>query len=250
MFSMLQYLYNQKTKKTKMKKNILKMALALAGISMCMQSCLSNNDSTVDDKSVANAVVTVKNVGGKSLLQLNDTLLLTPSNMTLKTYNKEVRALCNLSDINSAKKTVFVNWLDTILTKPVAENLGVKNDATYGNDPVEIVGSFETNAEDGYVTLRFRTYWAGVKQHAVNLVHRTDANNPYVLQFYHNANGETQNGQYPLQAGDGITAFKLPASFNAGNDTISITLRWKSFDKQSSGDSIKTGTLKYFPRKN
>ena len=56
-------------------------------------------------------------------------------------------------------KAVRVNWIDSIATKPMAPNLGDKNKDEYGDDPVEIVRDWVTIAEDGYLTLRFRTYW-------------------------------------------------------------------------------------------
>ena len=35
-------------------------------------------------------------------------------------------------------KAVHINWIDSILTKPIATDLGEENDQTYGTDPVEI----------------------------------------------------------------------------------------------------------------
>lgn len=227
--------------RTFMKKSLFIFGLIAA---LGLQSCNMDNNDNDYSKVYANAVVTVKPQGETSVIQLDDNTQLTPTNISKQLYSKEVRALANLSDVNTTAKTVFVNWIDTILTKPTATNYDLKNDSAYGKDPVEIVNSFETVAEDGYLTLRFRTYWGNNKQHSVNLVHRTDANTPYLLDFYHNANGDSN-----IQVNDGIVAFRLPEAFNQGNDTINITLRWKSFQKQASGDSIKTINFKYFPRK-
>ena len=33
-------------------------------------------------------------------------------------------------------KAVHINWIDSILTKPIAGDLGDKNDEVYGTDPV------------------------------------------------------------------------------------------------------------------
>lgn len=231
-----------------MKRNSM-TAIALTALmtALTFTSCLDDNDSSTDNSNrYANAVVTVRQSSDKMVLQLDNNTQLIATNIAKSPYGKEVRALANLSNVDTQNKTVYVNWIDSIVTKNTAKNYAAKNDSAYGNDPVEIVNSFETVAEDGYLTLRFRTYWAGKKAHQVNLVHRTDASStPYMLDFMHNANGEHSG-----TVSDGIVAFRLPDSFNESNDSITITLRWKSFQKQTSGDSIKTATLKYLPRKN
>ena len=72
--------------------------------------------------------------------------------------------------------------------------------------PVEIVKDWVTIAEDGYLTLRFRSRWDPYlnKSHLVNLVASSDPSNPYEVTFYHNAFGDV-NGVF----GDGIVAFNL-----------------------------------------
>ena len=140
---------------------------------------------------------------------------------------------------STIKKMYSVNVLtiDTILTKkmdPMVENTAEE----YGNDPVEVVNSWETVAEDGYMNIRFRTRWGNNSKHRVTLVHRTDAEDPYTVEFLHNANGDT-NGQ----VADGMVAFRLDDCFNEGNDPIEITLKWKSY----SGE--KSAKFKYIPRK-
>jgi len=121
------------------------------------------------------------------------------------------------------------------LSSLTAENLVTRKD---------IADYFETVAEDGYLTLRFRTLWGGGKAHGVSLVHRSDANTPYLLDFYHNANGDSKG-----YVSDWVAAFRLPDEFNQGREPITITLRWKSFQKQAAGDSVKTTTFKYKPRR-
>jgi len=225
--------------KTKIKVSGLLLAVATVALSAC-----SDDDGESYYKITANAVVTVRHGGDKMVLQLDDSTALTATNVSKSPYGKEVRALANLSDIDKNAKTVYVNWLDTILTKPLSHNFAAKNDSAYGNDPVEIVNSFETVAEDGYLTLRFRTLWGGGKAHGVSLVHRSDANTPYLLDFYHNANGDSKG-----YVSDWVAAFRLPDEFNQGREPITITLRWKSFQKQAAGDSVKTTTFKYKPRR-
>lgn len=225
-------------------KSIRKMAITLMSLAtvLTFSACLDDDDST--NETSYSTVVTVRKTSDKLVLQLGNNTRLTATNYSKSPYDKEVRALAILKNIDTVNGTAYVSYLDSITTKSTAINYAEKNDSAYGNDPVEIVNGTETTAMDGYLTLRFRTYWSGKKNHLVNLVHRTDANTPYLLDFQHNAQGDTKT-----QVGDGIVAFRLPEAFNVGNDTISITLRWKSFQKQTSGDSIKTATFKYFPRK-
>ncbi len=236
-------------------KNFRKTAavcLAMAALAAGMQSCSSDEDGGYS-KTYANAVVTIKPNADNSqmYLQIDSTTLALPTNRKASPYGtREVRALANLSPVEGkaqepANGLVFVNWMDTILTKPVAKNYDADGNAkAYGNDPVEIVNSFETVAEDGYLTLRFRTLWAGLRKHAVNLVHRTDANTPYLFTLYHNANGETAG-----KVGDALVAFRLPDAVDEASGAISIILQWKSFAKNGQGDSTKTTVFKYVPRK-
>lgn len=226
---------------------IICTAAALLTGALCLQSCLDDDDNDYRQL-YANAVVTLKTNADNTrlLIQLDDDTQLTATNVKSPLYGgKEVRALANLSNIDREKGTAYVNWIDSILTKNTAANLGDANSKKYGDDPVEIVKSFETVAEDGYLTLRFRTYWGGSHPHTVNLVHRTDANTPYLLRFYHNANGDPSHGT----VGDGYVAFRLPEAFNAEDDTITIQLQYMSFRQSEKDDSLKTISLKYKPRK-
>ena len=120
-------------------------------------------------------------------MQLDDSTALEATNIASHPYdNKELRAYIRYNDIkemtsaptsrSAIKKMYSVNVLtiDTILTKkmdPMVENTAEE----YGNDPVEVVNSWETVAEDGYMNIRFRTRWGNNIKHRVTLVHSTDA---------------------------------------------------------------------------
>ena len=209
-------------------------------------SCDNDTDDIDYNYVRPTAIVTVKpNLDNSSFyLQLNDSITLTPSNMKTSPFGKkEVRAFINYTvaaNETSAHQgqPITINWMDSILTKQSAKNYGEKNDSAYGTDPVEIVKGWETGAEDGYLTLRFRTKWGYSRAHAVNLVHRTDANEPYLLEFYQDANGDV-NGNW----GDGIVAFYIDSLFQTDGKPIEITLRWKSYTGE------KTTTFKYKSRK-
>ena len=218
-------------KKTRFIAYTMGLLLAVA----TFQACSDDDDKLVCVFPVpqANALVTVKPQGdGKApVLQLDDEVQLTPTNLDKSPFgDKEVRALCNLRfEDNPADKyhqKVFVNWIDSILTKKMAPDMGSENDNVYGNDPVEIVRDWVTVAEDGYLTLRFRTRWGDNKAHWVNLVENTRANH-YELEFHHKGN---VNGP----VGDGLVAFKLSDIPQAGTQPVQITLRWMSFSGEKS----------------
>ena len=72
---------------------------------------------------------------------------------------------------------------------------------------MEIINDWVTIAEDGYLTLRFRTYWGDRnKVHFVNLLISQDPANPYEVEFRHNAFGDIYGN-----SADGLVAFNLNA---------------------------------------
>lgn len=224
------------------------LAIWAAVAAMTLAAC-DHDDSYRYDFSyvVPTALVTVKpdTAGGPCLLQLDDSTALQPVNMPQSPFgDKEVRALASFEYVNrplhGQLPGVRIYWIDSILTKPTAPNLGADNDSAYGDEPIEIVNSWETVAEDGYLTLRFRTRWTPGRTHRVNLVHRTDsAARPWLLRLYHDAGGGAAAGE----VADGIVAFRLGDGFNRPDSTIEIELQWKSYS------GMKSHTFKYRPRK-
>ena len=227
-----------------MRKSFLALCgLCLALCSVSLTSCLNEDDN--DRSALPNAIVTVKPATAKTpfYLQLDDSTVLRPVNMTKSPYgDKEVRAFVNFSVTeaghNKRDYPVRVNWIDSILTKRTAPNLGNKNSETYGKDPVEIINDWVTIAEDGYLTLRFRTRWGGVVKHKVNLVAGSNPKNPYEVVFYHNANGDVQSS-----VGDAVVAFRLASLPDTKGKIVKLKLRWMSY----SGE--KSTTFDYCTRK-
>ena len=226
----------------------LKLFLMATGVlftSLTFQSCLDDDDYYYSGNWRANALVTVKPLSDKSFfLQLDDTTTLLPVNITSSPFgDKEVRALVNCRLVNESSegysKAVYVNWIDSILTKQIAPDLGAKNDSVYGNDPVEMLKDWVTIAEDGYLTLRFRTLWGDhSKAHFVNLLVSQNSANPYEVEFRHNAYGDVHGTE-----GDGLVAFKLDKLPDTEGKTVKLKLKWKSF----SGD--KSAEFDYCTRK-
>ena len=227
--------------------SVFSKALAVATVvatSIGFQSCLDDDDNNAYYLRYPNALVTVKEAAdGAFFLQLDDKTTLLPTNVKTSPFgDKEVRAMMNYSEVDEASgeytKAVHINWIDSILTKPIAPDLGEENDEIYGTDPVEIVNDWVTLAEDGYLTLRFRTVWGGSKKHFVNLLLGQNPENPYEVEFRHNAYGDTYG-----ETGDGLVAFKLDELPDTEGKTVKLKLKWKSF----SGD--KSAEFDYCTRK-
>lgn len=223
----------------------------LSVILVLFSSISCTNDDDFDGTALLpSAIVTIKNdESGRPFFQLNDSTVLAPVNMKTHPYGgKEVRAFVNYSDPVPADgngslwgneyQKVRVNWIDSIRTKKPVMDLGSGNAAAYGeNDPVEIVNSWETNVEDGYITLRFRTTWGVGKAHTVNLLLGSDPTDPYKVVFRHSANGDANH-----KTADGIVAFRLSDLPDTEGKTVTLTLEWNSFS------GLKTAKFKYRSR--
>lgn len=201
-----------------------------------MVSCDNDNQSYYLVNTGYNALVTVKTAeGGGSYLQLDDETTLNPVNVSGTLFDgKEVRALTNFNvvegDAGGFSMNVRLNWIDSIRTKPTVPSLGDKNDETYGSDPIEIVNDWITVAEDGYLTLRFRTLSEGRGNvHYVNLLTGVDANDPYTVELRHDAKGDV-TGYYA----DGIIAFNLDSLPDTGGQVKKLTLKWKGYEADKS----------------
>lgn len=208
-----------------------------------MQSCTDDDNRHhyyYDDyyaDLLPNALVTVKtSVDNIFYMQLDDNTRLFPTNLSSSPFGeKEVRALVNYNivepTIDSRDLSVHVNWIDSLLTKSMATDLGeTENDEIYGNDPVEIVKDWVTIAEDGYLTLRFRTLWSQNSQpHFVNLLYTDNPDNPYEVEFRHNAYGDTHG-----HTADGLVAFRLDQLPDTEGNTVKLTLKWQSFSGEKS----------------
>ena len=210
------------------------LTLGILVSALLLTSCLDDDDDF--HLSYPNALVTVKHAVDETVyFQLDDNTTLLPTNLTSPLYDKkEVRALVNYNKIDAASEeydqAVFVNWIDSIRTKPMALNLGDQNDEVYGTDPVEIVRDWVTIAEDGYLTLRFRTIWGNTGTvHYVNLIPTNNPENPYELEFRHDAKGDV-NGRM----GDGLVAFRLDQLPDTEGETVKLKLLWKGFSSDKS----------------
>ena len=225
--------------------------LATAAAVLSVAACSLDDDSFDPSIMHPSAIVTVKPDADNSsfYMQLDDNTTLHAVNLKKSPFGtKEVRALVNYRKPSSEEmqegglydeaNNVYVNWMDSILTKKPVPDLGPEeNAATYGNDPVEFFNDWATVVEDGYITLHFQTRWSNGIQHIVNLVTGSDPDDPYKVVFCHNANGDLYG-----EAGDGIVAFSLLDLPDTGGETVDLTLEWNSYSGK------KSATFKYKSR--
>lgn len=221
-------------------KNLSKLTLIAVGILfsvLLFQSC-SDNDNDISIY-YPNALVTAKYAADSTFyLQLDAETTLLPMNITKHPFDgKEVRALVNFKELEEKSieytMAVHVNWIDSILTKatvPYSEEEDF--DKIYGDDPVEIVNDWVTIAEDSYLTLRFRTRWGYAhKPHFVNLITGVNEENPYEVEFRHNAYGDTYG-----RTGDALVAFSLKDLPDTEGETVKLKLTWNSFSGKKSAE--------------
>ena len=211
----------------------LKSFMLLVGIllgSTVFYSCLDDDDAYSEFwRDSVQAIVTVKPLSDNSYyMQLDDSTTLFPTNSYVPENLKEIRAFVIYK--NDEKKTegydqsVQLLRMDTLLTKPIAPDLGSENDSYYGTDMLALNGGsiWSKNGvwiEDGYITFDFyiqRGYNDNVK-HFLNLV-QTNSADPYELEFRHNAYGNIDSS---LRPSAGLVSF---------NDYNTVELDYKSKD--------------------
>lgn len=199
-------------------------------------SCDDDDNVIVYCPTHPNALVTVKPIdGGAFYLQLDDNITLFPVNVDKSPYgDKEVRALVHYTETGQVNdkytKSVVLNYMDSILTKNAVPYSDDFESEKYGEDPIEIVKDWVNVAEDGYLTLRFRTRWGrnGV-YHFVNLITGLNPDDPYEVEFRHNAYSDVSGAW-----GDALVAFRLNDLPDTDGKTVKLTLKYKSFSGEKS----------------
>ena len=233
-------------------KNFIFAMMALATAAFTFQSCLDDDDDNYIsiDPTTSVDVVTLKPATSGNIgwyIQLSDSEIVKCSNIKEFPYEnqKEYRAYIYFKydsepSMTADIKTITIARIDTILTKQLVLALDTEeaNDKAYGNDPVEIVKSeLETIAEDGYMTLRFRTNWLPGSTHRVNLMRVADEDGMATFEFRHDAGGHTAGN-----TADGIVAFYLDLEKDIDRTPRTIKIKWNSFT------GAKSQTFKYIPR--
>ncbi len=237
-------------------KRTITAIIAAAGL-LCLSSCLKDN-GTDWSRFYPNALVTAKtNAGGEFYLQLDEKTTLKPVNLSKSPFGgKEVRALLNYTDRGAYSpegsgqkfdRRVEVNWIDSLLTKKPVKTTGTseEDDKAYGTAPVEIINNWITIIEDGYMTLSFCGVWGNPRKvHAVNLITGTDPDDPYCLEFRHNAFDDFV--EFGGTEVSGAVAFNLSDVPDTEGKTVKMTIRYKSFsgERTLSFDYCTGATIK------
>ena len=125
------------------------IAATFIAASIIATSCDNDNDEfPVFPLNRPNAIVTVKPSadGSTFYMQLDDSTRLTAANMQAAPYGKrEVRAFVNYrlltQPADKRKYEVYINWMDSVLTKPMIEYPAANESlaAHLVKDPVEIM---------------------------------------------------------------------------------------------------------------
>lgn len=206
------------------------LALALIGASfLSLQSCEKENSK----ERLYTALVTYEVNENGVRFQLDDSTALIPTNIDNSLYkDKKVRALINYTyekDQTAAKeasaRNIKVHTIDTIRTKLPVEDLGDLNDKTYGTDRLEIINDWVSVAEDGFLTLRIRTFRGDRNaMHYINLVSLGKKDDAYEYEIRHDAGGDI----YGFQS-DGLIAFDLNSLAPADHSPVKLHLKWSGF---------------------
>ena len=211
-----------------------------------LQSCDNDNDGPVM-VNLPTALVTVcPDTDESFVMNLDENTVLNPVNLAKSPFGaKEVRALVNFyfvsdekqSDKNSADTqhgitvhNVHVCRIDSIRTKLPAATT-TDNNETYGSDPFEIVRDWVTIGEDGYLTMRIRTYWNDPdRKHTINLVTGVNPDDPMEMELHHDADGDISG-----MTRDALIAFNLNNIAGLSGD-VKLKLRWNSFSGEKTAE--------------
>lgn len=218
------------------------LALTFVLTTLSLSSCLDDDDNYPWPDGSLHYIATLKPLGsGDYYLQLDDSTTFIPTNSYTPHFgaDEEQRVYAILSrekeNVQGYTTSGSIFLMDSILTKPIAENLLDRNDEIYGKDPVEM---FDIWVEDGYLSFEFVTYYGDTKKHFVNVIQPDSANAPYELEFRHNAYDDPRT----IKA-RGLVSFKLDQLPDTEGKTVKMKIKWHSFTGE------KTYELNYSTRK-
>lgn len=198
-----------------------------------------------DGPNMAFAVATVTfrpQADGSYYLKLDEKTALIVTNPELQKYpfedGKEKRAIIQLGfdpeNPGTGRVDGFEDVIDVVLYD--FQTLNVKSvvaydkeqEQTYGDDPVGLYleeSTFPpTTIEDGYLCVHFAMEYSGEVTHTINAVYGTDPEDPYLIEFRHNYNGDVNR---PYES-DSYINFSLKDLPDTNGETVKLTLKWNS----------------------
>jgi len=210
-------------------KTIIKImfGLGLVFSTFVFNSCLDDDGYSLDKACYSIATVHPLGNSNSFWLSLDNGTTLWPVATNIPWYHprEKQRAFVvytllsdEFQDYDHAVKILDVN---SILTKQVAENLGEKNDNTYGTDPVSISDMW---IGDGYLNIVFEFYYGGNSVHFINLVESESADKPYEFEFRHNGYNDEQ--RYRRK---GIVSFDLSSVDTKGGE-VELKIQVNTFE--------------------
>ena len=213
-----------------MKRKIAFFVTAAVLASFSLYSCNNMDDQDAWPDYYPNAMVTVKTADdGSIFFQLDDATTLLPTNIDRHPFGgKEVRAFTNYRSGATLSgfynESVYVNWVDSILTKAPVPFVEGRNDELYGTAPLEIVDDWITVVEDGYLTLHLYMEWydPSIKHH-ISLLTGGNPNDPYEVELRHDMKGDTGG-----RISDAYVAFRLDGLPDTNGETVKLQLKWTS----------------------
>lgn len=173
-----------------------------------------NQPYTVD------AVVTVKqDTDGTVFFQLTDSQRLYPG--PDYPFTRQMRAWGSLTihtdEVPPYGKRVDVNWLEPLDEGKLVQILPAL-ETKMGFD---LMNSWITTAEDGYLTLHYMTWWGDPAGHHDFFLVSQDPDNPYSVTLYQDAHSDGQTTY-----SEGIICFDINSLPDTGEDSKTLTLNW------------------------
>ncbi|MDL2281633.1 NigD-like protein [Parabacteroides sp. OttesenSCG-928-G06] len=206
---------------------LMLLAVGIIGFFPVFQSCSDDDGYSLGDYWLDVATVETWE-GNANYFRLDDGTTLWPAAGYYLGHNlrEGQRTWLNYTILSDNKDGfdhyVKVNGVDTILTKGISEDKGLENDSYYGTDPVKINNIWIGN---GYLNVIFKFNYGGIKKHFINLLPVTVNQNPYEVEFRHNAYND------PAEAGvASIVCFDLASLPDTEGKTVKLKVHVKTFD--------------------
>lgn len=226
-----------------MKARYLSILLAFAAVFSCskMEADRSSSPTPADpgtstySSQLTDAVITLRqDSSGEYYFYVTDSYSVYPVNTEKIDFPVGTRATTRFSmeSVRDGKVYVRIVELDEIETK----DLLPEDDPSFGGDPLDIVDDWRTTVEDGFLTIRYRTFWGEESRwHDLRLYRTSEA---YTLMLRQDDGGDPDDYR-----GDALVAFRLDTLPDTAGETVDLAVGYLSLD-----GTLKTKIFKYRTR--